>query len=109
MPTNKVSLEDIYRILGDVKPEFCFWVNNGPILRNLQEMAEAIAYMKAETFQHHVNGEKNDFSNWIRDVLRDEELAKSIMNTASREKILRRIKDRITYLEKKIEKAHETD
>lgn len=101
--SDKISLEDAYRILADVRPEQCFWVNNGPILRNIHEIYDAIAYMKDETLRHHINDEKNDFSNWVRDVLKDGELADSLSRAKSREKILKKIKSRIKFLEEKIE------
>ena len=101
----QISLDDAYRILADVRPEQCFWVNNGPIIRNLREMADALEYMKYETFRHHVNNEKNDISNWIRDVLKDEELANETKNLKSKDKLLRKIKVSINFLEKKIEKT----
>ena len=70
--SKQISLDDAYRILADVMPEQCFWVNNGPIVRNLNEMANALVDMKDEIFRHHVNEEKNDFGNWVRDALKDE-------------------------------------
>ena len=100
----QISLDDAYRILADVMPEQCFWVNNGPIIRNLHEIADAINYMGNETFKHHVNEEKNDIANWIKDVLKDEELANSVMKIKSKERILKEIKNRIKFLERKIEK-----
>ena len=78
-----VSLEDAERILADASPEQCFWVNNGPIIKNLSEMTNALACMKDEIFSHHVNEEKNDFGNWVRDVLKDEELANDIAKVKS--------------------------
>lgn len=107
--SKKIFLEDAERILSDVRPEQCFWVNNGPIVRNLQEMANALTYMKDETFKHHVNEQKNDISNWVMDVLKDEELASNIMKVSSKEKILNKIKKKINFLEKRIEKERNLD
>ena len=99
-----VSLEDAERILADASPEQCFWVNNGPIIKNLSEMANALACMKDEIFSHHVNKEKNDFGNWVRDVLKDEELANNITNVRSKEKILKKVQSRLKKLEIKTRK-----
>ena len=99
-----VSLEDAERILADASPEQCFWVNNGPIIRNLSEMANALACMKDEVFSHHVNKEKNDFGNWVRDVLKDEELANDIAKVKSKERILKKVQSRISKLDNKIKK-----
>lgn len=102
--SNEISLEDAYRILADVMPDQCFWVNNGPVVRNLHEMSDALAGMNDATFMHHINGEKNDVRNWVRDVLNDEELVIRLAAAKSKEKVLREIQSRIRYLEKKIEK-----
>ena len=100
----KISLDDACKILADVAPEQCFWINNGPIIRNLQEMADALNYMEDQTFMHHINKDKNDFANWVRDVLKDEELAGKLVKIKSKEKILKEIKNRIKFLENRIEK-----
>ncbi len=99
-----VSLEDAERILADASPEQCFWVNNGPIIKNLSEMANALACMKDEIFSHHVNKEKNDFGNWVRDVLKDEELSNNIIGVRSKEKILKKVQSRLKKLEIKTRK-----
>ena len=99
-----VSLEDAERILADASPEQCFWVNNGPIIRNLSEMADALGSIKDEIFSYHVNKEKNDFGNWVRDVLKDAELANDIANTKSKERILKKVQSRISKLDNKIKK-----
>jgi len=103
-----VSLEDAERILADASPEQCFWVNNGPIIKNLSEMANVLACMKDEIFSHHVNKEKNDFGNWVRDVLKDEELANNITSVRSKEKILKKVQSRLKKLEIKTRKRRNT-
>jgi 23S rRNA G2069 N7-methylase RlmK/C1962 C5-methylase RlmI len=58
--------------------ENCFWANNGEIYKNYKELAKGLKKMNIETFDHHVNAEKNDFANWIRDVFGDAALAQEI-------------------------------
>ena len=99
-----VSSEDAERILADASPEQCFWVNNGPIIKNLSEMSDALGSMKDEIFRYHVNEEKNDFGNWVRDVLKDEELANDIARIKSKERILKKVQSRIRKLDNKIKK-----
>lgn len=55
-----------------------FWVNNGPVLRNVKDLADALKNMSEESFAYHVNAEKNDFAAWTVNVLKDESLAKSL-------------------------------
>ena len=35
--------------------------------------------MPTEVYVHHVNDERNDFANWIKDVIKDVKLADKIM------------------------------
>jgi hypothetical protein len=59
-------------------PENYFYVANGSVLKDLNETLSEIKSMSPETFSHHVNQDKNDFANWIKDVLNDSALAKKI-------------------------------
>ena len=98
-----VSKDEAKRYLCDVAPEQCFWVNNGSVLKNLDELANTLPEMNHETFQHHVNNEKNDFSNWIRDVLGDQKLADDLLSSKSKASVLNKIKNRLHSLKKKAE------
>ncbi len=53
----------------------CFWVHNGPILRDLVELEKALDEMNEKIFAHHVSGTRNDFADWIQMVLKDAEAA----------------------------------
>lgn len=53
----------------------CFWVNQGPILKDLAELAEALKTMNEKVFMHHVRKDANDFANWVEHVLKDTETA----------------------------------
>ena len=58
--------------------ELCFWINNGPILKNLEDLKNALKKISEETFKCHVNKEKNDFANWIKNALGDRILANKL-------------------------------
>ena len=93
--------DEAKRYLGDAAPEQCFWLNNGPILKNLEELANALPEMSSETFHHHVNSEKNDFSSWINDVIGDKNLANELLSSKSRESAVKKIRNRLNSLKKK--------
>ncbi len=92
--------EEAQRILRDVAPEQCFWVNNGPVLKNLDELYKALSEMGKDAFKHHVNREKNDFSSWVRDILGDQKLAEGIAKAASKSAIAAKVKQRLQQLKK---------
>ena len=66
-------------LLRDVSPDQAFWVSNGPVLKNLEELSNALPAMSGDTFSHHVNKEKNDFSNWVREAIGDKKLANEFL------------------------------
>jgi len=44
-------------------------------LCSLDQLSEAISLIDLDTFQKHVNAEKNDFANWVEHVFGEKDLA----------------------------------
>ena len=86
--------------LKDTPPDKCFWVNNGWIIRNLEELPIALDNMSDDTFNYHVNKDKNDFSKWVRDVIGDETLAGSLEGVKNREDAIKIVNKRIKQLKR---------
>ncbi len=103
------EIEKLHRILGDVKPEECFWINNGPIVRNIYELINVLQTIDDRTFSYHVNKERNDFSVWVRAVLGDEELADKLLKTKNRKRMLNIIRERVRCIEGMIDSALEKE
>lgn len=96
-----VTKEEAKRYLCDAAPEQCFWVNNGPILKNLDELANVLPDMNDEAFHHHVNNEKNDFSAWINDIIGDKALANELLSSKNKDSALKKLQKRMNSLKKK--------
>ena len=96
-----VTKDDAGKYLSDALPEQCFWVNNGPILKNMEELANALPELNDEAFHHHVNNEKNDFSSWVKDVIGDQKLANDLLSSKSKDSALKKIRNRLNSLKKK--------
>lgn len=96
----KLSCDDAKRVLSDVAPEKCFWINNGPILHNVYELLNALKAMDDAKFAHHANKEKNDFANWAADVLKDNYLARRLTRQATAKALAKALAKRIDELEK---------
>lgn len=85
------------KILGDVNSAHCFYLCNGAILRNLDELFNALQNIDDEVYKYHANNEKNDFCNWIKDVVSDAELA-SNLKMKDKAEAINILKARIEYL-----------
>lgn len=48
------------------------------VLRTLDDLSEAINLIDPETFQRHVNADKNDFAAWVEHVFGEAELAATL-------------------------------
>lgn len=101
----KMGHEAAKWFLRDIDGPECFWVNNGPIIKNLDELAAAIRAMKKDVFAHHVNKEKNDFAKWVEGVIGDMKLASDLCKSRSRRNILQATNSRLKTLKRIAELA----
>ena len=92
--------EEARKFLADASPECCFWVNDGSVIKNLEELHNALASMSNEAFIHHVNKEKNDFSNWVKDILGDKRLADDLMKSKTKQSVVNKVKQRLQVLKR---------
>lgn len=95
-----INQEQARHLLRDVEPEKSFWLNCGPILRNLEGFSGVLENLDDERFGYHVNAEKNDFAKWIEEVVEDKKLAKEILKTKTRASMLKAVRSRISLLKK---------
>ena len=73
-------------ILKDTNSNHYFFVQDGTILKNVLDLSKHLDKMADEVFKHHVSEMKNDFSNWIKDVFKEEKLAKELLKTTDKDK-----------------------
>jgi hypothetical protein len=88
--------------LNDVPGDVVFHCYDGQTLKSLKELQTALAGMDREVFNHHVAEGKNDFSNWVRDVISDEKLANDLEKSLNREQAAKAVSSRIAFLESKL-------
>jgi hypothetical protein len=86
------------QFLADVPHEVSFWCNNGQNLKNLAELSTALQAMNSETFAHHVNKERNDFHNWVKEVIGDTKLANDLKRACTQEQATKVVLQRLIYL-----------
>jgi purine-binding chemotaxis protein CheW len=72
----------------EASPESYFWFNNGKAVKNIEELMHDLEKIDDDTFQHHVNRDKNDFSEWVEHVLNESDLAKMLRETISKQEMI---------------------
>ncbi|MEM4710973.1 MAG: hypothetical protein QXL18_03440 [Candidatus Woesearchaeota archaeon] len=82
--------------------EFIF--HDGSRARNIEELLQKIKSLSPEEFSGFVNSSKNDFANWIEQVLLMENLGKKLRRTNSMKKTVRLIEKQIRKEKKKNKK-----
>jgi hypothetical protein len=78
--------------------ELVFWCHDGSVFNDLRELAEGLSAMSDETFFYHSNYEKQDFANWVRDVIEDAWLADELARATSRLQAAECVANRIALL-----------
>ncbi len=77
-----------------------FYLVNGKRLSSLYELRDELKKIDRKTFSQHVNRHKNDFANWVRDIIGDDLLAEAIASLDNEKDMYKAVKSRIKELEK---------
>jgi hypothetical protein len=83
------------KYLEDVEWDNSLKLSNGKIVHGLEQLPMVIKFSDDEVFDSHVNDQKNDFADWIRDVIGYPELADKVLN-------IKRKDDFLTFMDKAI-------
>ena len=76
------------KYLDDVPWDNTLKLSNGKTVHGLEQLPLVIKFSDDEVFYSHVNEQKNDFANWIRDVIGDSELAEKLLNVKTKDDFL---------------------
>lgn len=98
----RILKQDAKRLMADVAEEYVFRCRDGSIFRNMQELGEALSSMTDDTYAFHANTDNNDFNNWVRDVIKDDKLARDLYKSVDRSQASRRVAERIVFLKEKL-------
>lgn len=85
-----------------IKEENYFYVRNGAVLKGREDLLGCLRNIDDECFNHHVTQDRNDFANWVRDILGDESLAKGLSETKDREEMINLVEGTISLKKGKI-------
>ena len=97
-----INGEAAAKMLADVPEDKRFYCSDGKVLKNLVELNMALVEMSDAIFSYHSNKEKTDFSNWVKDVVGDEKLARDLCKGVARAKAAKAVNDRIVWLRSKV-------
>lgn len=75
---NETKKKSGARAFPEIPPEKYFVLSDGTQIKNMNELALMLDRISDEQFSYHVNENKNDFSNWIRDVFGQHEIADNL-------------------------------
>ena len=98
----KVPDKSAERLLSKTVPEYAFGCRDGRLCRSLRELGEAINTMKDDVFTFHMNERRNHFADWIRDVIKDKQLAYELNYSNNKKQVAKTISRRLTFLEAKL-------
>jgi len=82
--------------------EYVFYLNDGRILKNIENLRDALNTMTDELFAYHVNSGKNDFSKWVIDVIIDEKLARDLLKAKDKTQAFKAVSQRVAFLKSKL-------
>lgn len=90
-PVKKAARNVSYCFCVDqAPPEQCFWVNEGPVVKDIAELRQAFRDMTDEQFRYHsMDRGVNDFAKWIDEVLGHYMCAKKVAEAKTRASAIR--------------------
>ena len=89
------SREFVKDIISKTNFDNYFYAHNGMVIKNLGELQAALEKMDEGTFNYHMNSNKNDFVNWIRDCIKDLAAAALLEKAKTRAEAVNAIKHRL--------------
>lgn len=68
----------MFAVIRQEMADYTFGLCDGTRLNNLHDLARTLEFMDDHTYNYHVNDSKNDFSNWVKEVLGISDLAENL-------------------------------
>ena len=98
----KTLKQEAREFLGDVPEENAFKSVSGHILRNISDLADELKNISDSDYARHVNTEKNDFVNWVRDCIKDSTLVRDLQRAPNRGQAAKAVASRVNVLSKRL-------
>lgn len=98
----KILKQHAQRRLANVPDQYVFWCHDGRVLHSICELKDALERMSDETYAYHASNEKNDFGNWVKDIIGDEKLARDLVKSCDKRQACQCVKLREDFLLNKL-------
>ena len=83
---NKTSKKAVKtKLKKKLSEDHYFVLLGGHKIKNVKDLADALEMIDEHHFKHHVNDNKNDFANWIRDVFEEFDLAEKVKTAKNKD------------------------
>ena len=93
------SVKKSYSGIVALDPQHFFYAYDGTVLKNLNELATFLTNVDENAFRHHVHerdgAQWNDFGNWVRDIIKDKTLARTITKAKSVETMRKAVEKKL--------------
>ena len=97
-----LKIEDIKKILSNVSDFESFWFCNNTVASSLEELSKLLLEVDDTTFRYHLHKNKNDYEDWIKNIIGDEEFSKEISRVKTRITLSKKIEERVDFLKKQL-------
>ncbi len=97
-----LKVEDIKKILSNVSDFESFWFCNNTVASSLEELSKLLLEIDDTTFRYHLHKNKNDYEDWIKNIIGDEEFSKEISRVKTRVTLSKKIEERVDFLKKQL-------
>ena len=91
-------MEDKIDFLRNVDPQHYFVLEDGRIIKNLQDLAIILQNLDDSIYYNHVTPHKNDFAAWIYNCIGDNTLTNNISHVKDRNELMNVLNNRINEL-----------
>jgi hypothetical protein len=93
------------KLLADVPDEYVFRCHDGAVFRNMRDLRDGLVAITDDTFLFHANADRNDFGNWVSDIINDQKLTRELWKVGSRMEAAKAVATRVSLLSGKVESS----
>lgn len=82
-----------------IEPELALWLNDGRIVKSIEELAKALKTMKGRVFSQHQ--ENNEIRDWVRDITGNAQIAAEIGAAKTKNDVIKALENHMKESRKK--------